>query len=136
MTRNILLEGDITAADIFTALATRGSEAAPSLQLPSSWTKITRIIVAASFDMVAAGSAIIILRLAGPAVGGTQDIVVFGFGGQAVQAGSDAAPLIGTNVEIEDADIPVNGGDVITVQAAMTDTDLGTTRVVVALYGE
>lgn len=136
MTKNILLEGDVAAADTFTTLATRGSETAPSLQLPTAWSKISHIIVAASFDVVAAGSAIIILRLTGPAVGGSQDLVIFGFGAQAVQSGSDAAPIIGPNVNIPDADIPVSGGDVITVQAAMTDTDLGTTRVVVALYGE
>lgn len=136
MTRNILLEGTLTAADTFTALATRGSETSPSLQLPSAWSKITRIIVAASVDMAAAGASVVILRLSGAAVQGTQDIVVAANGGQDPQAGSDTPPIIGLNLDIDDADIPVSGGDVINVQAAMTDSDLGTAQVVVALYGE
>ena len=136
MTKNILLEGDITAADTFTALATRGSETAPSLQIPAGWSKLTRMIVAVAVDTAAAGSAIFILRLTGPAINGTHDIVIGGGGGQAVQAGSDAPPMAGDNQDFDNLDIDVNGGDVITVQAAMTDTDLGTARVVVALYGE
>jgi hypothetical protein len=133
--KTLLLEGDITAADTFTALATRGSETAPSLQLPTDWSKIHRVVAAISYDQVAAGSAIFILRLTGPGIRGTQDLVIAGGGGQAVQAGSDAAPLAMDNLQIQDADIDVQGGDVITVQAAMTDTDLGTARVVVSLYG-
>lgn len=136
MTKNILLEGDITAADTFTPLTTRGSETSPSLQIPAGWSKLTRMIVACAVDMAAAGSAIIILRLTGPAINGTHDIVIAGMGGQAVQAGSDAPPMAGDNQEFNDLDIDVNGGDVITVQACQTDTDLGTVRVVVALYGE
>ena len=136
MSQVLLLEGDITAADTFTALATRGSETSPSLQLPTSWSKIKRIICAAAVDMAAAGSAIFILRLTGAAVQGTQDIVIAGAGGQDPQAGSDTPGIIGLNKIIDDADIPVSGGDVMNVQAAMTDTDLGTARVVVSLYGE
>ena len=133
--KTLLLEGDISAADTFTALATRGSETAPSLQLPAAWTKIHRIIVAVAVDMAAAGSAIFILRLTGPAVLGAEDIVIAGAGGQDPQAGSDTPGVIGPVFELENADIDVSGGDVITLQAAMTDTDLGTARVVVALYG-
>ena len=133
--KTLLLEGDITAADTFTTLASRGSETAPSLQLPSGWSKIGRIVAAVSYDQVAAGSAIFILRLTGASVRGTQDIVLAGGGGQTVQAGSDAAPLTMQNFILEDADIDVEGGDTIQVQAAMTDTDLGTARVIVSLYG-
>lgn len=133
--KTLLLEGDITLADTFTALSTRGSETAPSLQLPTGWTKIVRIVAAVAYDQVAAGSAIFILRITGGAISGTQDIVIAGGGGQAVQAGSDAAPLTMTNLDLSDTDIDVEGGDVIVVQAAMTDTDLGTARVVVSLYG-
>ena len=133
--KTLLLEGDITAADTFTTLASRGSEASPSLQLPAGWSKIGRIVAAVSYDQAAAGSAIFILRLTGASVRGTQDIVLAGGGGQAVQAGSDAAPLTMQNFILEDADIDVEGGDTIQVQAAMTDTDLGTARVIVSLYG-
>jgi hypothetical protein len=133
--KTLLIEGDIAAADTWTALATRGSEAAPSLQLPTNWSKIDRIVVAVSHDLAAAGSAIFILRLTGPAVKGTQDIVIAGGGGQAVQAGSDAAVVYMVNFELPDADIEVEGGDVITIEGAMTDTDLGTARMVVCLYG-
>ena len=133
--KTLLLEGDITAADTFTTLASRGSETAPSLQLPSGWSKIARIVAAVSHDLAGAGSAIFILRLTGASVRGTQDIVLAGGGGQAIQAGSDAAPLTMQNFILEDADIDVEGGDTIQVQAAMTDTDLGTARVIVSLYG-
>jgi hypothetical protein len=134
--KTILLEGDITAADTFTPLATRGSETAPSLQLPSDWSKIARIVAAVAHDSAAAGSAVFILRLTGASVRGQQDIMLAGTGSQAVQTGSDAAPLGMDNFILDDADIDVEGGDVISVQACMTDNDLGTARVVVSLYGE
>ena len=133
--KTLLLEGDITAADTFTALATRGSETAPSLQLPADWSKITRIVAAVSHDSAAAGSTVFILRITGASVRGQQDIVIAGSGSQAVQSGSDAAPLGMDNFQLDDADIDVEGGDVISVQAAMTDNDMGTARVVVSLYG-
>jgi len=133
--KTFLLEGDITAADTFTTLSTRGSETAPSTQLPAEWSKIDRIVVAVTYDQAAAGSAMFLLRLTGSAVRGTQDLVIAGGGGQAVQAGSDAAPLTMTNLELTDVDIDVSGGDVIIVQAAMTDNDLGTARVVISMYG-
>ena len=134
--KTLLVEGDITLADVFTALSSRGSETAPSLQLPTTWRKISMIVVAVSHDQVAAGSAVFILRLTGGAISGSQDIIVAGGGGQAVQAGSDAAPLTMEVLTLQDTDIDVEGGDVILIQAAMTDTDLGTARVVVALFGE
>ena len=102
MTKNILLEGDITAADTFTPITTRGSETAPSLQIPAAWSKLTRLIAAVAVDTAAAGSAIFILRLTGPAINGTHDIVIGGGGGQAVQAGSDAPPMAGDNQDFPD----------------------------------
>ena len=135
MTKNILLEGDITAADTFTPLTTRGSEATPSRQIPVEWSKLDRIVVAVAVDMTAAGSAVFILRLTGGAIQGTHDIIIGAAGGQEPQAGADRAPEIGLNHIIEDVDIPVNGGDVIDVQPAMTAPDPGPPRVVVSLYG-
>ena len=134
--KTLLVEGDIAAADTFTALATRGSEAAPSLQIPAQWKKITRLLVAVAVDMVAAGSTMFLLRLTGGAVGGTQDLVVGAAGGQDPQAGSDCAPVVSQIFDLEDVDIDVSGGDVITVDGCMTDTDLGTARMIVCLFGE
>lgn len=134
MPDTFLIEGDITAADTFTALTTRGSETTPSLQIPTSWTSIARLVAFVSYDQVAAGSAIFILRIGGKAVKPEQDIVIAGGGGAAVQAGSDAAPLITEAFTLEEAAIEVSGGDTIRIEAAMTDTDLGTARVVVLLY--
>jgi hypothetical protein len=133
--KTLLLEGDILLADTFTPLTSRGSETAPSLQLPADWSKINKIIAAVSYDQAAPGSTIFILRLTGAGISGTQDIVIAGGGGQTVQTGSDAAPLSMENFILEDADIEAEGGDVLSVQAAMTDTDLGTARVIVSLYG-
>lgn len=134
--KTFLVEGDIAAADTFTALATRGSETTPSMQLPADWKKVTKIFVAVAIDFTAPGSAIYILRLSGAAIEGTQDIVVGADAGQDPQAGSDTAPDQAMTFELDDVDIDVSGGDVISVQGCMTDTDLGTARMVVGLVGE
>lgn len=134
--KTLLLEGDVTGADSFTSLTTRGSEASPSLQLPAAWSKIHRVIASVAVDFVAAGSAICILRLAGPAVMGGEDIIIAGMGGQNPQTGADPDAIVGMIFNLPDADIDVSGGDVINVQAAMTDTDLGTANVCVSLYGQ
>ena len=80
MTKNILLEGPITTADTFTALTTRGSETNPSRQIPTEWSKLKRIIVSACADFAAAGASVLILRLTGNAVKGTQDLVFAALG--------------------------------------------------------
>jgi len=134
MARTFLVEGDITAADTFTALTTRGSEAAPSVQLDAKWKKIDRVEASIAPDLTAAGSAVFILRLGGNATK-NQEIVVGGAGGQLPQLGSDVAPKVTMAFELEEADIDVSGGDTITVSAAMTDTDLGTARAVVGIWG-
>jgi hypothetical protein len=134
--KTFLVEGDIAAADTFTALATRGSETSPSMQIPADWTKIDKLIVSSTVDMVAAGSTAFILRITGPAVKGDHDITIGGAGGQDPQAGSDCAPVVSNIFILEDLDIDVSGGDVIQLLAAMTDTDLGTARVVVCVYGK
>jgi hypothetical protein len=134
--KTFLVEGDIASADTFTALTTRGSETSPSMQLPADWTKITRIIVATSVDMAAAGGDVFILRLDGAAVRGSHDLIAGGAGGQDPQSGSDTAPVVAPNFILENVDIDVVGGDVISILGAMTDNDLGTARMVVCLFGE
>lgn len=134
MSKTLTVEGDLTAVDTRTLLTTQGSVTAPSLVVPSSMKKIVKIIVSAAAEGLADGSAVFFLRLGGAAVlKGEQSIVISAAGRIAVQAGSDAAPMLGRLFILDDADIEVSPSDTITIAGEMAGSDLGTGRVVVTL---
>lgn len=133
MTKTLTVEGDVTTANTRTSLTAQGSVSAPSLVTPAGVSRITKIIVGAAADLAAAGGAVFLIRLDGPAVlGGEQTIIVAGQGGQAPQAGSDQATSRVILTEL-DVDIAVSPTEVIAIAAEMAGDDLGNARVAVTL---
>jgi len=133
MTKTITLEGDLAAADTAYNLTTQGSVSAPSRKVPEGVSEIDKIIVSASADLAAAGSAVFIIRLGGSAVkDGEQVLAVAAVGGQLPQTGADPSGCPTVLAVLEDLGIAVKP-DIIRVQAEMAGDDLGTGRVVVTL---
>lgn len=132
--KTITVEGDIASADTRTALLTQGSITAPSMLVPAGYTRIDKIVCAASTEGLADGSQAYFLRLGGNAVlGGEQLIPVSAVGRIAPQAGSDSAPQICSAVVLEDVDIAVSPSDTISVWCEGAGTDTGTGHAVVTL---
>ena len=129
--KTITVEGDVTAVDTRTALTTQGSVTSPSLIVPVEFTKIDKVVVAAASEGLADGKQSWFIRLGGNAVlGGEQLIPVAASGRIAVQSGSDAAPQSMTSIVFDNLDIPVSGGDTISIWAEGAGDDTGTGRVV------
>lgn len=134
MAKTLTVEGDITAVDTRTLIQTQGSVTAPSLIVPAGATIIDQILVAASAEGLADGSAAYLLRLGGGAVLGGEQVLVIGAGGRiAPQSGSDAAPAISMATLLTDLQIAVRASDNLTISAEMAGTDLGTVHVVITL---
>ena len=134
MSRTLTVEGDIATVDAISRLTTQGSVTAPSLVVPSKVTKIDKVIVAASAEGLANGSAVFFLRIGGNAVKrGEQTIMISSAGTIAVQTGSDAAPQIVNVFILDNADIEVTPSDTLTVAAEMAGSDIGTGRVIATL---
>lgn len=134
MSRTITVEGDVNAVDTRTLLTGQGSVTAPSLVVPSGMTKISKIITSAASDGLASGEVVHFIRLGGNAVlNGEQTIVIGGEGSIAVQAGSDAAPSLGSQLVLQDADIPVSPSDTISISAESAGVDVGDSAISVTL---
>ncbi len=132
--KTLLVEGDVTAADTRTALLTQGSVTAPSLLVPAGFTKIEKIICAATAEGLADGSQSIFVRLGGNAVKGGEQLLPIGSSGRiAVQSGSDAAPQLVSPYVYEDVQIEVSPSDVVSIWAEGAGTDTGTIHAVVGL---
>lgn len=132
--KTLTVEGDITAADIRTALTAQGSVASPSLLVPAGYTKIDKIIVAAASEGLADGKQTFFLRLGGNAVrNGEQLIPISASGRIAVQAGSDAAPQVCYPRVLENLDIAVSPSDTVSIWAEGAGDDTGTARVCATL---
>lgn len=134
MSRTITVEGDLTAVDTRVLLTGQGSVTTPSLVVPSGMKKISKLILSAAADGLAAGEVVYFIRLGGNAIlNGEQTLVFGGDGSIAVQAGSDAAPSVSTPFVLNDADIAVSPSDTISVSAEMAGVDVGTATVTVTL---
>lgn len=134
MSKTLTVEGDLATVDTRTIISTQGSVTAPSLVVPSWAKSIARIIVAASQEGLANGSAVFFLRLGGNAVQrGEQTLMVSAGGTIGVQAGSDAAPCIAKPVIFDNVDIDVSPSDTISIAAEMAGSDLGTGHIAVTL---
>jgi hypothetical protein len=132
--KTITVEGDVTTVDTRTALLTQGSVTAPVMVVPQGYTRIDKIIAAAASEALADGKQTWFIRLGGNAVQGGEQVICLGSSGRiAVQAGSDAAPQAVAPTVLEDVQIPVNGGDTISVWAEGAGEDTGTGHVVVTL---
>ena len=134
MSRTITVEGDLSTVDTRVLLTGQGSVTTPSLVVPSGMKKISKIIVSAAADGLAAGEVVYFIRLGGNAIlNGEQTIVFGGDGSIAVQAGSDSAPSVSTPFVLLDADMAVSPSDTISIAAEMAGVDIGTATVTVTL---
>ncbi len=130
--RTLTVEGDLATVDSRTALTTQGSVTSPSLVVPTDATRIDKLIVAAASEGLADGNSSFLVRLGGNAVLGGEQVIVVGAAGRiAPQAGSDSAPQNVRATVYENVDIPVSGGDTISLWGEMAGTDTGTGRMVV-----
>jgi len=137
MSRTLTVEGDVNAVDTRTLLTSQGSVTAPSLVVPAGMTKIKKIICTAAADGLAAGNVVHFIRLGGNAVLGGEQTIMFGSDDSiAVQAGSDAAPSLGSHFILNDVDIDVRPSDTITIAGESAGVDVGDSAFAVTLvYG-
>lgn len=134
MSRTLTVEGDINAVDTLTNLTSQGSVAAPSRVTPAKAKKIVGILVASAADQLAEGAACMLLRLGGNAIrGGEQNIFCAGLAGNTVVSGSDLPPVYNPLFMLMDADIEVDGSEVIDINAEMVGDDVGDSTMVVTL---
>jgi len=132
--KTITVEGDIGTVDARAALLTQGSVTSPSLITPAGYTKIEKIVVAASSEGLADGKQVFYVRLGGNSVqGGEQIIPISASGRIAVQAGSDAAPQCMPAIVFDDLQIAVSPSDTISVFAEGAGDDTGTGHMVVTM---
>lgn len=122
MTRTLTVEGEGSDDDVVIPLTTAGSKTAPSRDVPSGMTKIVRIIAGVSADLVAAGSAVVFLRLGGTGVrGGEQTVVLGAIGGQIPD---DDSSGMESHLSL-DVDIDVQQADQIDLELDFAGDDLG-----------
>ena len=134
MSKTLTVEGDINAANTLTNLTTQGSVAAPSRVTPAKATRIVSVLVAAAADQLAEGAANILVRLGGNAIrGGEQTIICAGLAGNTVVSGSDLPPVYNPLFMLENADIEVDGSEVMDISAEVVGDDLGDATAVVTL---
>ena len=137
MSKTLTVEGDLNTPNTLTNLTTQGSVAAPSRVTPTAAKKIATVIVAAATDQLAEGAGNILVRLGGNAIrGGEQTIICAGLAGNTVVAGSDLPPVYNPLFMLENADIEVDGSEVIDINAELVGDDLGDTTLVVTLIFE
>ena len=137
MSKTLTVEGDLNAANTLTNIVTQGSVVAPSRVTPTGAKKIVTVLVAAATDQLAEGAANILVRLGGNAIrGGEQTIICAGLAGNTVVAGSDLPPVYNPMFMLENADIEVDGSEVIDINAELVGDDLGDSTVVITLIFE
>ena len=137
MSKTLTVEGDVNAANTLTNLTAQGSVSAPSRVTPADAKRIVGILVAAAADQLAEGAANVLVRLGGNAIRrGEQSFIVAGLAGNTVVSGSDLPPVYNPLFMLMDADIEVDGSEVIDINAELVGDDLGDSTVVVTLIFE
>lgn len=132
--KTLTVEGDLGTVDARAALTTQGSVTTPSLVTPAGYSKIDKIIVAASSEGLADGKQVWYVRLGGNAVkGGEQIIPISASGRIAPQAGSDAAPQCITPIVFDNLDIEVSASDNISIWGEGAGDDTGTGHMVITV---
>ncbi len=115
-------EGEATAVDTKSQLATLGSETAPGpLLVPSGVSKISKILISALENFAAATSYSSFIRLEGAGLPGGPEVLAANCGGCAVATGGNGAVQ---PIEIN-LDIPVTPANEILIFGEMTGTDVG-----------
>ncbi len=134
MSKTLTVEGDVNTVNTLTNITTQGSVSAPSRVTPSNAKRITGLLVAAAADQLAEGAANILVRLGGNAIRrGEQTFIVAGLAGNTVVSGSDLPPVYNPLFMLMDADIEVDGSEVIDINAEVVGDDLGDATVVITL---
>ena len=134
MSKTITVEGDVNTANARTNIVTQGSVSAPSRVTPSNAKRITGVLVAAAADQLAEGAANVLVRLGGNAIRrGEQTLIVAGLAGNTVVSGSDLPPVYNPLFMLMDADIEVDGSEVIDIAAEIVGDDVGDATVVITL---
>lgn len=134
MSKTLTVEGDVNTANTLTNLTAQGSVTAPSRVTPANANRIVGILVAAATDQLAEGAANVLIRLGGNAIRrGEQTLIVAGLAANTVVAGSDLPPVYNPLFMLFDADIEVDGSEVINIDAELVGDDLGDSTVVVTL---
>ena len=137
MSKTLTVEGDVNAANTLTNITAQGSVAAPSRVTPANARRIISVIVAAAADQLAEGAANVLVRLGGNAIrGGEQEIICAGLAANTVVAGSDLPPVYNPLFMLLDADIEVDGSEVIDINAELVGDDLGDATLVITLIFE
>jgi hypothetical protein len=123
-------EGDVTAIDTKTQLATLGSQQAPGpLLVPAGAKTLDAMIVTFAADHAAVNDNVVLVRIEGPGLPEGPECYVIGGSGNGVATGgwsSDRAIRLPAN-------IPVTVANELLVFAEMTGEDNGTVRVGVTL---
>ncbi len=134
MSKTLTVEGDVNAANTLTNITAQGSVAAPSRVTPSGAKRIVSVLVAAAADQLAEGAANVLVRLGGNAIRrGEQTFIVAGLAGNTVVSGSDLPPVYNPLFMLMNADIEVDGSEVVDINAELVGDDLGDSTVVVTL---
>ena len=126
-------EGEATAVDTKSQLATLGSEAAPGpLLVPAGVTKLSQIIVAACENFAAATGFSGFIRLEGSGLPGGPETFAAIAGGSPVATGGNAS----VSPKVLTVDVPVTPANEILLFAEMAGTDVGQVSFAVTLVFE
>lgn len=123
-------EGDVTAVDTKTQLATLGSESAPGpLLVPNAAKRIVQVIVAGISDLAAASDAAHFVRLEGPGLKEGPEAFAVSGDGAPINTGGCAARL----ADIIDIDLEVTANQEILIYGETVGEDPGQTTMGVTL---
>jgi hypothetical protein len=135
MTQSLTVEGTITAVDTSTNLQSQGSTTSPTRIVPSGVSVIRRMIIGASSDAGADGSATYLLTLSGIGVpGGPHNLIIGAQGAQLVETGADSPGYSPQRLVLDGLNMPVRTGAQIDFTAEMMGTDNGTVQVIVTAF--
>lgn len=130
MSRTLLVNGEVTAANVPVTLTAQGSVTAADRRVPQGATLIKKLSVGVSASFAAADSAVLYVRLSNAVKGGDQIVAISAAGGQSVQAGADPTGH-GLGVVLEDVDIGVVEGKDLIVKGEMAVGDVGAMQLTV-----
>jgi hypothetical protein len=123
-------EGEVTAVDTKTQLATLGSESAPGpLLVPNAARNIKQVIMSAVGNISAANDCGFIVRLEGPGLMSGPEVLTAGATADQVATGAN----MGRDAVIVDVDIPVAPNQEILIFGEMTGEDIGAAQFGVTL---
>ena len=133
MTRTLTLEGSMTDDDVKVELVGQGSTTTPSRQVPTGVSEIQHIVGSLTSDCAGSGAAIFFIRIFGGGIKGVQEIVIGGASHIAVQSGADSSGQRSVLFQLEDVNIEVEAGAILTVEAEHAGDDLGQSEICITI---